>query len=256
MFPTRLYRAKTLEALDYDLAKEISWLNKISTKHLKNYQIWQHRPTIIDRIGTPDGELEFLSTMLALDAKNYHVWGYRQWMVQRFSLWHDSAELAQIDSFLSEDIRNNSAWNHRWYCVFGRPVSDCDDGVHPLEDKVIVQRELAYALSAVRKAPQNESPWNYIRGLQSRARNDAAFPLSSLREFVNEFVDLDAENPVVKSSHALDVLASICGVDSTTRDGAVRALELLARKYDPVRAGYWRYRLALVNAGVEGRVGA
>jgi protein farnesyltransferase/geranylgeranyltransferase type-1 subunit alpha len=43
------------------------------------------------------------------DAKNYHAWGYRQWVITEYGLWE--GELEFIDSLLSDDPRNNSAWN-------------------------------------------------------------------------------------------------------------------------------------------------
>lgn len=36
----RIYRAKILFALDKDLLEELEWLNGVSLKYLKNYQIW------------------------------------------------------------------------------------------------------------------------------------------------------------------------------------------------------------------------
>lgn len=36
----RLYRASVLFSLDADLAEELQWLDDVSLKHLKNYQIW------------------------------------------------------------------------------------------------------------------------------------------------------------------------------------------------------------------------
>lgn len=36
----RIYRAKILFALDKDLNEELNWLNDVSLKYLKNYQIW------------------------------------------------------------------------------------------------------------------------------------------------------------------------------------------------------------------------
>ena len=89
--------------------------------------------------------------MLSRDAKNYHVWSYRQWLVRHFSLWdtwtnpspslsHSPSqgkdpkqgqghgqdqdqkpdEIVFIENLLTQDVRNNSAWNHRWFVVFGR----------------------------------------------------------------------------------------------------------------------------------------
>ena len=36
-----------------------------------------------------------------------------QWLVARFSLW--LSELPFVDSLLDSDVRNNSAWNHRYF---------------------------------------------------------------------------------------------------------------------------------------------
>jgi hypothetical protein len=39
----RIYRAKILFALEKDLLEELEWLNGVSLKYLKNYQIWYVR---------------------------------------------------------------------------------------------------------------------------------------------------------------------------------------------------------------------
>lgn len=44
----------------------------------------------------------------------------RQWLVRRFDLWESPSEIEYIDILLKKDIRNNSAWNHRFFVVFGR----------------------------------------------------------------------------------------------------------------------------------------
>jgi len=71
--------------------------------------------------------------MFEADAKNYHVWSYRQWVVRRFDLW-EKGELESTEEMLKKDIRNNSAWNHRWFVVFGR------DG--KVKDQEILSREI------------------------------------------------------------------------------------------------------------------
>jgi protein farnesyltransferase/geranylgeranyltransferase type-1 subunit alpha len=180
--------------------------------------------------------------MMQKDAKNYHVWSYRQWSVKRFNLWDDPAELNYVEKLLKEDIRNNSAWNHRWYLTFGRPHSE------PLQDPEVVKREIAFAESAVGKAPQNESSWNYLRALYSKTAGPAAQPLSNLTAFAREFGPLDGE---VRSSHALEILAWTLGKEDGGLEEANKALDLLTEKYDPVRANYWRYRKAMVNSGQE-----
>ena len=57
--------------------------------------------------------------MLEQDTKNYHVWSYRQWLVKRFDLWDKPEEMDWTESMIEADVRNNSAWNHRFYLVFG-----------------------------------------------------------------------------------------------------------------------------------------
>ncbi|KAF2133958.1 protein prenylyltransferase [Dothidotthia symphoricarpi CBS 119687] len=226
-----LYRAKTISQLGKPLKDEIAWLNPTALKHLKNYQIWHHRQTIIDALGSSEGESKFVNTMLEQDSKNYHVWSYRQWLVKRFDLFDKPEELAWTESMIDADVRNNSAWNHRHYLVFGR-------GEKPSEE--VVKRELEYTKTAIRKAPQNQSPWNYLLGIVRAAQ----LPKSTLKEFALEFADLQRPDEIY-SSHALDLLADIYAEDGG-KDEAEKALSLLATKYDPIRANYWNFRKGLL----------
>jgi protein farnesyltransferase/geranylgeranyltransferase type-1 subunit alpha len=239
----RIYRAQTLRKLKSDLHAELQWLAPLSLKHLKNYQIWHHRQSVIDSLGSWEGEYAFIDEMMQKDAKNYHVWSYRQWATKRFNLWDDADEMGYVEKLLVEDIRNNSAWNHRWYLVFGRPHGE------PFANKNVVDREVAFAEKAIRLAPQNESPWSYLRALYSKAYGSAALKDSELASFAREFAGLDGGE--VRSSHALDVIAWVCGREKGGEQEAVKALDMLAEKYDPVRANYWRYRKAMVNSGQE-----
>jgi Protein prenyltransferase alpha subunit repeat len=382
---------------------ELEFLEPLSLKHLKNYQIWQHRQTIAAALTSPpddvlsyEHEAAFMAQMLERDAKNYHVWVYRHWLVEALDLFGDTRELAAVDALLDEDVRNNSAWSHRWLLVFGVPagrepdeadashgapgwpsehgsddedewVDDDDGGDEPrdaareggnpaaataaesasaedappprpragspppkpaataarsaLADRAAVAREARYAMARVRAAPQNESPWNYLRALHTIPPPSARLPAGELRKFAEEFADLRAPegaHPVgfeervplrgrawyggedlgpkptaaaaaaaagtagatvtlpvrggrgdaapgeagaggsegaraeqsppapVRSSHALDVLASLLAEDEP--EMAARALDLLATRYDPVRANYWAWRKAALPA--------
>lgn len=75
-----------------------------------------------------------------------------QWVIKRYNLWND--EIAFIDGKLNEDFRNNSAWNHRFYVISNTTEMK-------LEDR---QKEIDFALNWIRKAPNNQSPWNYLQG--------------------------------------------------------------------------------------------
>jgi len=55
---------------------------------------------------------------------------------------------------------------------------------------------------------------------------------------------------VVTSSYGLDVLAELYA-ETGEVDKAGEALDQLATKWDPIRAGYWNYRKSLLSKGVE-----
>lgn len=227
-----LYRAQCLFAIGSDLRVELSWLNEIALEHQKNYQIWHHRMLVVDKLGESAGEGEFVETMFEKDAKNYHVWSYRQWLVRRFDLW-DAGELEFTEKLLEQDVRNNSAWNHRWYVINGRQLK----GVPGITDEKIRDREIEFAKKAAAEVPQNQCPWNYLRGICKKAD----VPLSSLKSFVITYANMD-EPDAVRSSHALVMLVDILSEDEDSKQAATQALDLLAQKYDPIRKNYWEYR--------------
>lgn len=243
-----LYRAQCLFALNYNLKDELEWLNAIALQHQKNYQIWHHRHTIVDRIGESEGEGEFVERMLGLDGKNYHVWSYRQWLVKRFDLWDNGGEeLGFVERMLARDVRNNSAWNHRWFVVNGREGRSVEEGgpVEGVKDEGVREREVEFVKRCVRVAPQNQSPWSYLRGIVKKS----GMPMSELKGFVEEFADLRKVEGV-RSSYALDFLADVLAEEDGGKAQAAEALDLLARMYDPIRKNYWEYRKGLL--GVEG----
>lgn len=236
-----LYRAKCLFALDAPLAEELEWLNEIAIQHQKNYQIWHHRNLIVDKIGSCKGELEFVERMFGLDAKNYHVWSYRQWLVQRFNLWGEDAGELEFTSrmILEGDVRNNSAWNHRWFVINAR------DGCSGVRDEGVRDREVEFVKRAVKLAPMNQSAWSYLRGIV----RVSGVSMGSLKGLIQEYADLGKEGGV-RSSYALDLLVDVLAEEEGGKGKAVEALDLLAEKYDPIRKNYWGYRKGLL--GVEG----
>jgi protein farnesyltransferase/geranylgeranyltransferase type-1 subunit alpha len=217
-----------------------------------------HFPTI------PPKEMDFLMEMFAQDSKNYHVWTYRHWLVRHFELWDSPREIADINSLINSDVRNNSAWNHRYMLRFG-PRSDQPDGGlvnangPPSEkgrlvvvDEDLVDEELQYAQVKIASAPENRSPWSYARGVLRAAGR----PLSEWTDFARKFVvdNRDDEGKLidvqVKSSHAVEWLADTYAQSGP--DEAVRMLNLLKEKYDPIRKNYWDYRInQIINPNVQ-----
>jgi len=214
----------------------LDWVNETAQQHQKNYQIWNHRNMIVDKLGSALGEPEFVEVMLGLDGKNYHVWSYRQWLVRRFGLWEEG-ELEFTERMLERDVRNNSAWNHRWFVVNGREK----EGVKGVQDKKIREREVAFAEQAIKKTPQNPSPWNYIRGIARLSGSS----IVSFKEIATTYADLTTPD-TVRSSHALDLLADILAEEKSAEQ-ASQALDLLVKRYDPIRKNYWEYRKGLLD---------
>ncbi|KAJ5096095.1 hypothetical protein NUU61_005451 [Penicillium alfredii] len=257
-----IYRAKILFALDKDLIDELNWLNGVSLKYLKNYQIWHHRQVLMSSRThfptLPPKELDFLMEMFAQDSKNYHVWTYRHWLVRHFQLWDLPQELDDTHTLLKADVRNNSAWNHRYMLRFGprdaaepdaglanagdMTTSTADKGRLPVVDEELVDAELKYAQEQILRAPENRSPWWYARGVLHAAARD----LEEWEGFVGMFVGDDG---AVKSSHAVEWLADVYAKSAggERRPRAVDMFTLLKEKYDPIRKNYWDYRIRMLD---------
>ncbi|KAJ5977253.1 hypothetical protein PENPOL_c007G05166 [Penicillium polonicum] len=257
-----IYRAKILFALEKDLNEELSWLNDVSLKYLKNYQIWHHRQVLLSSKAHfptfPPKEADFLMEMFAQDSKNYHVWTYRHWLVRHFKLWDQPRELEDVEFLLKADVRNNSAWNHRYMLRFGpRDTSAPDAGMvnagdlstAPAEkgrlsvvDEDMIDGELKFAQEAILRAPENRSPWWYARGVLRAAGRG----LGEWEEFVGGFVSEGA----VKSSHAVEWLADVFAEAVGREADAVRMLTMLKEEFDPIRKNYWDYRIRKLDQAV------
>jgi len=122
-------------------------------------------------------ELDYVKGVLAEDGKNYHAWSHRQWILSTLNderLWVDEMK-HNVNDLINEDVRNNSAWNERWFVSHrGKKLnvnvnarrSDDRDGsgsrelfVFPLEQ---ARKEIEYAISKAAIDPYNESPWRYF----------------------------------------------------------------------------------------------
>lgn len=142
-------------------------------------------------LGDASKELDFIAQVLRIDSKNYHTWVYRQWVLSHFGglpstsemiknnkltkpgagqyshLWQ--GELAFIDQLLREDARNNSAWNHRFFCIFGSGWAQTNENCQEWwkigkNYQEIIKTEIALVKEHIVTIPNNASAWNYLRG--------------------------------------------------------------------------------------------
>lgn len=180
---------------------------------------------------------------------------------------------------LEEDVRNNSAWNQRWFVIentsgvrsafFAIAVIVQSANLPPRRGSVeqftedVISREIEFAFKQLEKAVSNESPWNYLRGCvaadcvssrDTQSHTPRVKCCSLLRgqhsELVGEvekrIADLISSNehaPTAVHLHSLhaDVLLGLGKADE-----AHKVFELLST-LDPARAKYWAWRLASIS---------
>lgn len=130
-------------ALKSPIDEELQLMDEIATSFLKTYQVWHHRRLLLTALNSVDAaarELVFLKTVINVDEKNYHTWSYRQWILAHFNdesrLW--AGERTYVEDLLEADVRNNSAWHHRFFVVFASGVRAGDED----RDQVL-KRELS-----------------------------------------------------------------------------------------------------------------
>ena len=212
--------AREAEAGTATLRDELAFAEAQTTKNPKNYQVWNHARMVLERAdaagafeGLRDGAFAHANAALMLDGKNIHAWSHRAWLVERCDAWEE--EMAFTEEMLAEDWMNNSAWNARFQCV----TVCLERG-----DVGVLEREAAFATTAPRVDDDNESAWNYLRGLCAIAERDgSAIP----RDVANRVValaidaahdlgfiagdeDLPADLPAVGANEAVAVFAGGC----------------------------------------------
>lgn len=244
------YRRILLKELNKDLHEELDFITKIIRSNPKNYQVWQHRRNIIEILQEPGKELDFTQEILKRDSKNYHAWQYRQWAIKYFNLWDN--ELAYINDLLTVDVRNNSAWNQRYFYIAN---------MHNLnQDKEVLNREIDFCLEKINVCIDNESSWNFLRALVNhhikitneypeKVAEFCRIKLSSENddEWSPFLISFKVDHNYAKSKGMLKKIPTSDQTDilrqniKTYVKESIDYLNLLATKYDTIRANYWNF---------------
>ncbi|KAK2461256.1 hypothetical protein APHAL10511_006783 [Amanita phalloides] len=255
------YRYETLLAINAPLDVELRLMDELAMKFLKTYQVWHHRQLLVTLTRNPKPELDFISKALSDgDQKNYHTWSYRQWLLSYFNdedLW--LRELDFVDMMHAKDVRNNSAWHHRFFVVWASGIRNEERD----RDKIL-RRELIYVKHNISLAPNNLAAWNYLRGMLDHTK----VPFATVIEFANlyagpfdpsrtDLVDLEnpppSKNAQLPCTHAVEFLADIYEREGDEQDSK-RAVELwskLANEYDTMRRNYWDHRIRQASRNAQ-----
>ncbi|KAH6561009.1 hypothetical protein BASA50_000823 [Batrachochytrium salamandrivorans] len=227
------YRLDTVMALKTPLNSELSFTEELAAEHPKSYQIWHHRQAIADQDNEPEREIAFINRMLEIDSKNYHAWSYRQHVVSKHKLW--KSELVDIDRLLQEDVRNNSAWNQRFF-VYSRSVDTLNS-----ED---LEHEVQYTLARINMAVQNESPWNYLRGMIQQLAGKKLCDVESA-----EVASLRLSGAPHHCTHAMSYLADIYQERGQQKEFITMCTTLV--QADAIRRLYWLSRIDGISAAEQ-----
>eukprot|EP01094_Clydonella_sp_ATCC50884_P024883 TRINITY_DN636_c0_g1_i2.p1 TRINITY_DN636_c0_g1~~TRINITY_DN636_c0_g1_i2.p1 ORF type:complete len:345 (+),score=99.78 TRINITY_DN636_c0_g1_i2:94-1035(+) len=226
------YRAKCLEDLGKDPREELKFVEELAFDNAKNYQVWHHRRLMVERLGdAADGaaELQFTTEILDADddSKNYHAWAHRQWVLKRFKLWE--GELEYIEQLLAKDQRNNSAWNQRYFVVSN--TSRREDGSF---DRAVVEREIEFAFKYIARSPNNQSPWNYLRGFMK--------PLTAFPSIVERCEEMSKK--YILCAHVFSLLVDVYESEGTAESlqKGIDTCGQLIERADIMRCKYWAYR--------------
>ncbi len=263
---TELYGRSAAEGNLAAWQSELAYTTEMIDRNMKNYQVWHHRRAVVEALNDGSQELAFVRQVFidGGDAKNYHAWGHRQWVLRTFGGWE--AELDYVEELLQQDLRNNSAWNQRFYVLQHTAV---------LKELDAMRAEVAYALRYIEAAPNNPSPWHFLKGV-AEPLGLAQFP--EIRQACERLAAASesggGEEPAAGAcTHALSMLLDILseeGASTTSRATALcrRALgpqcrppparphlgsatEMIPplhgrrqlKELDPIRAPYWQWRL-------------
>lgn len=303
------YRRLCLASLHSDLRAELAWSAEVARDTPKNYQIWHHRRSLLETLNEVStdlctSELALTAEVLEEDGKNYHAWTHRQWCLKFFTrslpvvvaaAGEESAaaaaasnvssprpnagifeqEIAYVDSLLQADVRNNSAWNQRFF-MRSLPPLDASPPSSPAAAAAaavdsataapapaaftvgmsasVISAELSYAFGKLLLAAHNESVWNYIEGLMKQAafahHAELLDLLASVPDFPDEALPVEDEDDEddeysraqsFANRFAQSLLVELWeSMSQPTR--AARAARWLADELDPVRRKYWLFR--------------
>jgi len=221
------HRRQCLDNLDCDLKKELNWLDEIGVANQKNYQIWHHRKVIIELLNDPSHEKPFLNKVFAEEPKNFHAWCHRIWVIRKFKLF--DGELDYIEKMLDSDVRNNSVWNYRFF-IFTY--------TNELNEKILSD-EINYVFNKIKIVPNNESPYNYIRGFFNNNNLPVKFNLKEFPQIKKKLDEVIENSPDCAFAYSFLFEWYLSENDIKSCESTC---DILGEKVDRIRNKYWMWK--------------
>lgn len=147
-----------------------------------------------------------------------------------FGSW--DGELEFTERLLQEDVRNNSAWNQRYFVL--KSTAD-------LSSPELLEQEVAFIKKHIDLSPSNPSPWNYLRGLLEPVGYDT---IPHVRTMCEEWATTESENGYNSGCvMAMGLLVEVLLASGATNElERARELCVTLQGLDPIRAAYWNWR--------------
>ena len=139
---------------------------------------------------------------------------------------------------MQDDIRNNSAWNQRYF-VIAHTTGFKDE---------IVERELDYVEQRIVAYPDNESAWNYLRGIarfRSIHMQDQRIWKFCHDLYVNQFerCEFNRQQWRFLLAYMIELLRDDDREEKQEENQVMinKLCQNLALQIDPIRKKYWEY---------------
>ena len=182
---------------------------------------------IVDKLNDCSFEKPILREVFEDDAKNFHAWCHRIWMIRRFH--NVEGEFEFIEELLGYDIKNNSVWNYRFFLVNYTKIEEGKDQ----ENEKVIADEIKYALEKIKKAPNNESAYSYLRGYITKFNKK----YNDYKEIKETLLEINKNGSV---NHAWSMLLDIYEEEKDKKLANEAVEELMTLDY--IRKKYWGWR--------------
>lgn len=140
-------------------------------------------------------------------------------------------------------MRNNSAWNQRWFVAHR--------GKHEKLTLEGAQTEADYALEQANKDPYNESPWRFLIAVVKEQPSLVEWCEQKAQDMtqVIENADRDREGCVNLNSARIDLLEMQDSAESLR--AAIELAKAMGAKHDVIRRKYWTLRVGEMETKLE-----